>query len=52
MHEWAYDLYKSDPDFKEYVDKYCATRHVGIFEALMHKMVLIVGEFYKARKEG
>lgn len=45
MEEWAYDLYKSNSNFKEYVDKYCTNRGVYLFEALKHKIVLEVGRW-------
>lgn len=49
MKEEVYWLYKSDPDFKDYVDKYCQKHHLGIFEALDIKIVDSYGEYIKKK---
>ncbi len=41
------EAYQSDPDFREYVDKYCESRQVSKFEALAHITVAEVAEYYK-----
>ena len=42
MNEVYYDLYKRNPDYSEYVDKFRKARNLGVFEALE---VLIVKEY-------
>lgn len=34
------DLYRSNDDFKEYVERYSHCRHISIDEALSHEIVL------------
>ena len=46
-----YEKYRTDKDFKEYVDKYCHNRDVGIFEALAHMTVHKVAEYYAGAKK-
>ena len=49
--DMIYDRYKTDKDFKEYVDKYCHNRDVGIFEALAHITVHGVAKYYEDSKK-
>lgn len=49
MNEEIYEFYKSNPEFKKYVDSYCRSRQVGIFEALRHKTIREVAKYYDAR---
>lgn len=46
-----YERYKTDGDFKEYVDKYCRSRCVGIFEALAHITIHQVAMYYTEAKK-
>jgi len=39
MNEDMYELYKSNKDFKEYVDRFRTFRNLGIFEALQFKII-------------
>lgn len=48
MNEELYDLYKRDPDFREYVDTWCKVHNLGIFEALSIK---ILQEYGKEKKK-
>ena len=48
MTDELYELYKSDPDFKHYVDAWCQKHDLSIFEAFrMH----ILQEYSKWLKE-
>ena len=49
MTEELYELYKTDEDFKEYVDKWCKDHDLGIFEAFR---LNLVQEYAKYLKEG
>ena len=51
MNEEQYTLYKSDKDFKEYVDKYCKDHNLGVFEALEHNMIWEYGKWLKEVKK-
>jgi len=51
MKEELYELYKSDPDFKEYVDKYCKKHDLGVFEALNMKILESYGNWLKGAKK-
>ena len=44
MEEKIYTLYKSDVDFKEYVDRYCVKHNINMFEAFAHRMIRIVAK--------
>ena len=46
--DYYYDLYKSNKDFKEYVDRVCTKgkERLGVFEALRLKTVQEVGDEY------
>ncbi len=41
------EFYESNPDFKEYVDRYARTRGVSVAEALEHEIVKEVYKYYK-----
>ena len=40
------ELYKSNEDFKQYVDKYCVSYNKTLSECLEVKLVRIVGRYY------
>jgi len=50
MNEDEYELYKTDPDFKRFVDRFRRFKGLGVFEALATKIVKEVGEEYKRQK--
>ena len=41
------EFYNSNPDFKNYMDKYCKKHKCTVEEALKHKLVKAVYEQYK-----
>ena len=41
------ELYKSNKDFREYVDKYCRKHKCTVEEALSHELVKEVEKAYK-----
>ena len=41
------DLYNTNKDFREYVDKYCRTYHCTVEDALKHFVVQLVAEQYR-----
>lgn len=47
MNEVYYDLYKSNNNFRMYVDAFCKARCLGLFEALAYSMVHSVGDYYR-----
>lgn len=49
MSEDLYDLYKRDPNFKEYVDGWCKKHDLSIFEAFRMNILI---EYSKYIKEG
>jgi len=51
MNEELYELYKRDPDFREYVDTWCKVHNLGIFEAFRIKILQSYGEYLKKTKE-
>ena len=52
MSEELYDLYKHDPDFKHYVDAWCAKHDLGIFEAFGRNILQEYGKWVKENKNG
>ena len=50
--EWIYDFYKENPDFREYVDKFCKSKGLGIFEAFEMEIIKNVALSYKNRLKG
>lgn len=48
MTDELYDLYKRDPDFAEYVDKWAKNHNLSIFEVFRMN---ILGEYAKWLKE-
>lgn len=42
------ELYRKNKDFREYVDRYCMARNIPATEALKHKIVQEVGDYYNA----
>ena len=52
MNEELYDLYKRDPDFREYVDTWCKVHNLGIFEALSIKILQEYAAYLRKTKEG
>lgn len=51
MSEELYELYKSNPDFKVYVDRWCAKHNLGIFEAFRMNILQNYAAWLKHRKE-
>ena len=47
--EWIYDFYKENPDFREYVDKFCKARGLGIFEAFEMEAIKNVALYYREK---
>lgn len=45
-----YDFYKTDPDFREYVDKWCQKHGLSIFEAFRIAIVQAYALWLKKRK--
>lgn len=43
------EFYKSNTDFKEYVDRYCKKHKCSIEEAMQHKIIECVYEQYKEK---
>ena len=41
------EFYKTNQDFKDYVDKYCAKHHIDKDEAFTHSLVISAYEYYK-----
>ena len=44
-------LYARNPEFKEYVDKYCVKHKCSVAEALRHYLVQMTGKMYKEQAE-
>lgn len=44
-------LYARNPEFKEYVDKYCVKHRISVEEALQHYLVQMTGKMYKEQAE-
>ena len=51
MSEELYDLYKRDPDFKEYVDRWCKQHSISIFEAFRMNILQEYGKWIKENKK-
>ena len=51
MTDNLYDLYKTDPDYKRYVDEICKSRMLGIYEAFRLKIVQSYAEWLVKSKE-
>ena len=49
MNDEIYDFYQHNADFKEYVEAYCKSRDLGLFEALAHIQVKNVAQYYKTK---
>ena len=45
-----YSLYKSNSDFRTYVDRYCTKHGCTTVEALNHVLVQMVGREYKEQE--
>lgn len=39
-------IYKTNDDFKEYVNRYASQRHILVIDALHHKTVEEVADYY------
>jgi hypothetical protein len=50
VNEWLYDFYKSNKDFKDWVDTYCKGYNLGIFEVLNDPMTEVVAEYYRDKE--
>ena len=44
------DLYNTNKDFKDYVDRYCKNKPFGVNEALRHIHIKLVGQYYKEKE--
>lgn len=51
MTDELYDLYKNDPDFKAYVDRWCSKHGLSIFEAFRMRILQNYAEWRKERKK-
>ena len=51
MNEELYELYKSNNDFKEYVDRWCKEHNIGIFEAFRLKLIQNYANYIKEVKK-
>lgn len=51
MTDELYDLYKRDPDFKHYVDAWCAKHALSIFEAFRLNILQEYGKWIKEVKK-
>ena len=40
------DLYNTNKDFRDYVDRYCRKHQISVEEAVMHEIVKEVGKMY------
>lgn len=47
----VHETYKSDPEFRDYIDSYCKSRQISQFEALAHITVAEVAEYYKTKNK-
>ncbi|MBR1703153.1 MAG: hypothetical protein IJ716_14595 [Lachnospiraceae bacterium] len=45
------ELYNTNPDFKTYVDRYSKTYKLSVAEALTHKLVREVAEYYTGKTD-
>lgn len=45
------DLYNTNKDFKDYVDRYCRNKPFGVNEALRHIHIKLAGQYYKELEE-
>lgn len=45
------DLYKTNQDFRDYVERYCKKHDISKYEAMSHKLVQGVAEYYKDLQE-
>ena len=52
MTDELYDLYKNDPDFKAYVDRWCVKHQLSIFEAFRMRILQEYGEWRKQQTKG
>ncbi len=41
------DLYNTNKDFRDYVDRYCRNKPFGVEQALRHIQVRLVGHYYR-----
>lgn len=41
------DLYKTNQDFRDYVDRYSKKHDISKYEAMSHKLVQGVAEYYR-----
>ncbi len=41
------DLYNTNKDFRDYVDRYCRNKPFGVKQALRHIQVRLVGHYYR-----
>lgn len=51
MNDELYDLYKRDEDFKRYVDKWCKSHDLSIFEAFRINILQRYAEYIKDAKK-
>lgn len=50
MSEELYELYKSDDDFKHYVDSWCRKHNLSIWEAFRFNLLQEYAKFIKEKK--
>lgn len=51
MDDELYTLYKTDADFKEYVDKWCKKHNLSIFEAFRLNVLQEYAKWVKENKK-
>ena len=51
MSDELYDLYKRDPAFKHYVDAWCQTHNLSIFEAFTRNILREYAKWLKENKK-
>jgi hypothetical protein len=50
LNQWK-DLYESNKNFRDYVDRYMSNRDVTLEEVLSFKQTQLVGEMYRKKDE-
>ena len=51
MNDELYTLYKTDDDFKKYVDHWCKAKNIGIFEAFRLNILQEYGKYLRENKK-
>lgn len=51
MNEEMYEAYRSIPELKQYIDRYCKNRGKGLYEVFRDKIILEVADYYKSKQK-